>query len=221
MEFPGILSHAIDPRPAKVAADWARTARLGSYDTLLVANGAGARQAAGAVNAALAVFQADAVVSIGFCGALLSTLAIADVVVATSIVSGVRCYSAVQPTCAAAHHIGIVCSIDHVAQTAREKADLRAAGGTAVEMEAAGVAEQAATRGLPLFCIRVVTDLAGEDMANNLGKALRPDGHFDTIVILRNAARHPWIRLPELVRLRRRSIRAARALGDFIADCRF
>ncbi len=170
MEFPGILSHAIDPRPAKVAADWARTARLGSYDTLLVANGAGARQAAGAVNAALAVFQADAVVSIGFCGALLSTLAIADVVVATSIVSGVRCYSAVQPTCAAAHHIGIVCSIDHVAQTAREKADLRAAGGTAVEMEAAGVAEQAATRGLPLFCIRVVTDLAGEDMANNLGR---------------------------------------------------
>jgi adenosylhomocysteine nucleosidase len=221
MEFPGILSHAADPRPTQVAVDWARTVRLGSHDALLVANGAGARQAAAAVDAALAFFQPDAVVSTGFCGALVPGLAIADVVVASSVASAVRRYPALQPTCEAPHHIGVICSIDHIAQTAREKAGLRAAGGAAVEMEAAGVAEQAANRGLPFYCVRVVTDLADEDMANNLSEALRPDGHFDTIVILRNAVRHPWARLPELIRLRRRSIRAASALGDFIADCRF
>lgn len=90
-----------------------------------------------------------------------------------------------------------------------------------MEMEAAGVAERAATRGLPFYCIRVVTDLAGEDMANDLNGALRPDGHFATMLILRGAVSHPWARLPELIRLRRRSVRAACVLGDFVADCRF
>src|SRR5471030_141272 len=221
MEFPGILSHASNPRPAKLAADWARTARLNPHDVLLVANGAGATRAAAAVDAALAVFEADAIVSTGFCGALVPGLAIADVVVASSVVTAVRPYPAVQPTCAAAHHTGVICSIGHVAQSASEKAGLRASGGVAVEMEAAGVAEQAATRRLPFYCIRVVTDLAGENMANDFNAALRPDGHFATMLILRGAVRHPWVRLPELIRLRRRSVRAAWVLGDFIADCRF
>jgi adenosylhomocysteine nucleosidase len=221
MEFPGILSHSANLRPAKLAADWARTARLNTHDVLLVANGAGATRAAAAVDAALAVFQADAVVSTVFCGALAPGLAIADVVVASSVVSAVRPYPAMQPTCAAPHLKGVICSIGHVARTAGEKAGLHALGGVAVEMEAAGVAERAATRGLPFYCIRVVTDLAGENMANDFNAALRPDGHFATIHILRGAVRQPWIRLPELIRLRRRSVRAACVLGDFIADCGF
>src|ERR1700732_1563067 len=99
MEFRGILSHAAGPRPAKMAVDWARTAHLGSRDALLVANGAGAKQVAAAVDAALAVFEADALVSTGFCGALVPDLAIADVVVASSVVSAVRRHPAVQPAC--------------------------------------------------------------------------------------------------------------------------
>jgi nucleoside phosphorylase len=221
MEFPGILSHAANPRPAQVAVDWARSAEIGGHDALLVANGAGARRAAAAVDAALAVFEADAVVSTGFCGALVPDLVIADVVVAHSVVSAVRRYPAMQPNCAVPHRTGVICSIDHVARTAREKAGLRDSGGVAVEMEAAAVAEQAATRGLPFYCIRVVTDLAGEDMANDFNEALRPDGHFATMLILRGAVRHPWVRLPELIRLRRRCVRATCVLGDFIADCRF
>jgi NADPH:quinone reductase-like Zn-dependent oxidoreductase len=90
-----------------------------------------------------------------------------------------------------------------------------------VEMEAGGVAERAVARGVPFYCVRVVTDMAGEDMANNFNGALRPDGHFATINILQGALRHPLVRLPELLRLRNRCVRAARVLGDFIADCRF
>jgi adenosylhomocysteine nucleosidase len=221
MEYTGILARSANPRPMQLAADWARTARIGNHDALLVANGAGARRAAAAVDAALAVFEADAVVSTGFCGALVPGLAIADVVVANSIASGGRRFPTSQPACPAPHHTGVICSIDHVAQTAREKSGLRASGGAAVEMEAAGVAEQTATRGLPFYCIRVVTDLAGEDIANDFNGALRPDGHFATMLILRGAVRHPWDRLPELMRLRRRSVRAACVLGDFVADCRF
>jgi hypothetical protein len=64
-------------------------------------------------------------------------------------------------------------------------------------------------------------DLAGEDMANNFNEALREDGHFATISILNGTLLKPWVRLPELVRLRNRCVRASRVLGDFIADCRF
>ena len=89
------------------------------------------------------------------------------------------------------------------------------------EMEAAGVAERAEALGLPFYCVRAVTDLASEDMANDLNGALREDGHFDTMHILRGTLRNPWLCLPELFRLRNRCIRAASVLGEFIADCRF
>ncbi len=117
--------------------------------------------------------------------------------------------------------MGVVCSIDHVAQTAEEKRQLRASNAAVVEMEAAGVARRAATRGIPFYCVKVVTDLAGEDMANDFNRAFRPDGHFATMKILQGALRQPLVRVPELIRLRNRCARAARALGDFFADCRF
>jgi len=66
-----------------------------------------------------------------------------------------------------------------------------------------------------------VSDLAGEDMANDFNAALREDGHFDTIGLLIGAMRKPLVRLPELLRLRSRCTLASRALGDFIADSRF
>jgi hypothetical protein len=98
---------------------------------------------------------------------------------------------------------------------------LRAGGCSVVEMEAGGVAERARTRGLRFYCVRVVTDLADEDLANDFNGALRPDGHFVTMRILRGTLRNPLVRLPELFRLRNRCIRASLALGEFIADCQF
>jgi adenosylhomocysteine nucleosidase len=208
-------------RRFEIGADWARALRLGSHDILAVANGAGARRAASALDAACEVFLPDAVISTGFCGALDPALSLSDVVVATVVVSADRSYGALPVSSATPHHSGVVCSIDRVAQTAEEKRRLRAGGAMVVEMEAAGVAARAQVRGLPFYCIRVVTDLAGETMANDFNAALRADGHFDTMVILREALRRPLARLPELCRLRQRAVRAASVLGNFIADCRF
>ena len=221
MEFRGILARAEQARPARLPVDWARFVRLGGHELLLVANGAGAPRAASAMDAAGETFQPDSAISTGFCGALDPQLGVADVVVATSVVGPDRRYEALPVSSAAAHHSGVVCSIDRVAQTAEEKRCLRAGGAMVVEMEAAGVAARAQARGLPFHCIRVVTDLAGETMANDFNAALRSDGHFDTMVILRETLRRPLVRLPELCRLRQRSVRAACVLGDFIADCRF
>lgn len=221
MEFPGILAHAKGARPAPVAVDFARQAELSGNTVLLVANGVGARRASAAVDAALDTFPADAILSTGFCGALSPGLGIADIVVATCVNDGLRRFPALPVTTSRPHRQGVVVSIDHVAQTAAEKRSLHSGGGAAVEMEAAGVAERASARGIAFYCVRVVSDVAGEDMANDFNAAIREDGHFATIDLLIGALRKPLVRLPELVRLRNRCTLASRALGEFIADSRF
>jgi nucleoside phosphorylase len=118
------------------------------------------------------------------------------------------------------HFSGAIQSIPYVARTAEEKRNLAVTGAIAVEMEAAGIAARAKIHGLPFYCIRAVTDLAGETLANDFNKALRLDGHFDTILILKGTLRQPMVRLPELFRLRKRCVRAAHVLGDFFAYSR-
>ncbi len=226
MEFRGLLARAAGVQPANFAVDFARSARIGSCDALLVANGAGWKRAAAAVEAAER-FAPEAIVSTGFCGALDERLKVADVLVGTGIhvLQSDRGSTAVpqspamlRPQAALA---GVIASIDHVAQTAGEKRLLRQSGASAVEMEAAAVAESAAKRGVPFYCVRAVTDLAGETLANDFNRALRSDGHFDTMIILRGALRRPALRVPELFRLRSRCVRAAEALGEFFVGCRF
>jgi adenosylhomocysteine nucleosidase len=222
MEFRGVARRVVDIRSAPVAVDWARTGKLSGNEVLLVANGAGWNRASAATNAGVDHFAPDAVVSTGYCGALDEELQIADVVVATEILvsgrSGEPARTAVLKT---KRRTGPICSIDHVVQTAEEKRRLHGSGAYAVEMEAAAVAECAEAWGRPFYCVRAVTDLAGENMTNDFNTALRSDGHFDTMLIFKGVLRHPSARIPELVRLGLRCARASRSLGDFFADCRF
>ena len=219
-EFRGILAHAERARRISIGVDWARTARLNGHDVLLVANGVGRRRAAAAGDAAWTIFPADRVISTGFCGALDPVLRLSEIVVAACVSTQTRRFSAVPIAGPTPAVTGNICTIDRVARTASEKQALRAPGALAVEMEAGGVAEWAESVGLPFSCVKTVTDLPSEDMANDFNKALRSDGHFATMHILRDALRHPGARIPELIRLQQRCARAARTLGDFFADCR-
>jgi len=219
-EFRGILAYMEEPRTISLGVDWARAGKLNGNDALLVANGVGRRRAAEAVDAASTIFAAERIASIGFCGALDPALAIGDVVIGTCITAGNHRYP-VFPVTGNASATGPICSIDRIARTAAEKSKLREKGCIAVEMEAGGVAERAKSLGLPVSCVKVVTDLAGEDLANDFNRALRSDGHFATMRIFRDALRHPAVRLPELIRLQQHCARAARTLGEFFADCRF
>jgi adenosylhomocysteine nucleosidase len=227
MEFRGLLAHATAVREAEVAARWSRLAMLGPDEVLLVANGAGPQRAAAATDAGMKGFDASAIVSTGFCGALSPELGIADLVSASSVEAGDRSYSTQMYDTTAgpspsryAPRSGAIRSIPYIAQTAEQKRNLAVNGAIAVEMEAAGIAARAQSYGLPLYCIRAVTDLAGESLANDFNKALRLDGQFDTILILKGSLLHPLVRLPELFRLRKRCVRAARVLGDFFAYSR-
>jgi nucleoside phosphorylase len=220
-EFTGVLTRAEQSRRARIGVDWARTARLAGHEVMLVANGIGRVRAAAAAEAAAEAFGAEGIVSTGFCGALAPELEIGDIVTASSVENHHRQFLARTVSSARVPHSGVVRTIDHVAQTAEEKSRLRTTGAAAVEMEAAGVAARAEERGLPFYCVRAVTDLAEETLANDFNRALRSAGYFDTMLILRNSLRDPLVRVPELLRLRERCFLAANSLGEFFAGCRF
>jgi adenosylhomocysteine nucleosidase len=221
MEYDGILNRMEARQSRQLPIHWCRSGCLNGYEIVLAANGAGWQRAAAAVDAGWTISRPDGVVSIGFCGALDPKLQIADVVVGTGVVAGGLDYAALPAGCTREHASGVFCSVNHVVQTATEKQALRAEGHTAVEMEAGGVASRAKALGAGFFCIRAVTDLAGEDLVNDYNRALRPDGRFDTMRIFRYALRRPAARLPELIRLRHNCALAAQTLGEFFADCRF
>ena len=221
IEYGGILNRIEARQRGQLPVRWCRSGRLNGNEIVLAANGVGWHRAAAAVDAGWAASRPEAVISTGFCGALDPKLQIADVVVGTRVVAGGSAYAALPVGCAREHAAGVVCSVDHVVQTAREKRELHALGHTAVEMEAGGVASRAKALGAGFFCIRAVTDLAGEDLANDYNRALRQDGRFATMRIFRYALNRPAARLPELIRLRHNCVLAAQTLGEFFADCRF
>jgi len=210
-EFAGLLRRCRGRRRLAWPVHWARTAESGGRRFWMAANGAGAAHAAQAVDVAVPACRPDAIVSMGFCGALDPALRVGDVVVAAGG----------QQPAGPAHRSGGVMTVDHVAQTAAEKAALRASGALAVEMEAAGVAGRAEYYGIPFFCIKSVTDTAGQTFTVDFNQALRCDGHFGTIRILKSAIGNPWKAFPELFRLGQSCRIATRTLGDFIAGCRF
>jgi adenosylhomocysteine nucleosidase len=220
-EFDGLLPFCCCARKLAWPVYWARRCQCAGRQIWMVANGAGAVHAGAAVEAAFPACQPEAIVSMGFCGALDPALGIGDIFVATAVDAAGRRFDARLPHSDAPHATGVLASIDHVAQTAAEKALLRAAGASAVEMEAGGVAGFAATRGIPLFCVRSVTDTANQSFVTDFNKALLFDGHFGTIKLLTSALRNPGKALPELFRLRRFCRIATRTLGEFIAGCRF
>ncbi len=220
-EFSGLLKFCRDVKPLAWPLYSARSADLNGREVLLVANGAGRRRAAQAVDVASSMGNLKLICNMGFCGALEKGMAVGDIFVAGRVQAGDADYVAVQPQSTLPFHTGVLASINRVAQTSAEKSGLRAGGASAVEMEAAGVAAKAANLGLPFYCVRSVTDLADETFGLDFNAALRPDGRFDTMRIIAASCRRPLSLLPELLRLGKRCRIASRTLGEFVADCRF
>jgi nucleoside phosphorylase len=217
-ECAGLVSHWQDVRAVSLPVMWARKGRSKSGDVMAIANGAGADRAFAAV---LVAPKPSAVCNIGFCGALDETLAVGDIVVADEVRDETHAYETLVPGSTKAARTGAVVSIQHIAQTAVEKRNLRATGASIVEMEASGVARAAEDLGLPFYCVRAVSDLADEDFINDFNAALMPDGRFSTLRLIAGALGSPRKRFGELLRLERRTTVASKNLGDFLVDCTF
>jgi adenosylhomocysteine nucleosidase len=220
-EFAGLLRCCTGVRKLKWPVDWVRYGECRGRDFWMAANGAGAAHAGHAAECGYTECRPEVIVSMGFCGALDPALNIGDIFVAAAIESAGRRVPVCVPQPPSAHATGVLASIGQVAQTAAEKQALRAGGASAVEMEAAGVARCAAQHDVPLFCVRSVTDTAGQSFVTDFNGALTSAGHFATIRILKSALRNPRRAFPELIRLRHFCEIATSNLGEFIAGCRF
>lgn len=196
LEFSGLRKHLRNERKLSAGIQFAMRADLNGEPVLLAANGPGAVLARRAAEAIGGIEGLTALVSYGFCGALNPALSLNHVV------------------------LGGVLSIDRVAVTAAEKAELRNTGADAVEMEAAGVAAYAREHAIPLYYARVVTDLAAEDLPLDFNRVRDVHGRFSLTKILAQGALHPRL-LPRLIELNRRVRCASTALGDFVANHRF
>jgi adenosylhomocysteine nucleosidase len=152
------------------------------------------------------------IISTGFCGALDPALQVGDIVVPGDVAFTTRLPFV----------RGEIFSADRVAVTAAEKGALRnRTGAVAVDMEAAAVKSKAAKWGVPFMCIRVVSDTAAGDLPLDFNRFRNADGNFSRTRIALAAMARPFSAMPGLMELDRNCRRASRALGDFLADCRF
>jgi adenosylhomocysteine nucleosidase len=211
------VRHWDESHPVALPVHWAQAGTWKGREVIAVANGAGAERARAAV---FAVPNASMVCSIGFCGALDRSLAIADVFEPGEVRNGTRSWFPLTAHGRLAKS-GVLISIDRVAQTALEKRNLRNTGASVVEMEAAAVARASEERNVPFYCIRAVSDLADEDFANDFNKCFMPDGRLSVPRLIAGACANPVRRFRELARLARRTALASKKLGEFLADCSF
>jgi adenosylhomocysteine nucleosidase len=197
---------------------------------LLAANGAGPKLAFQATEIAIrAVTGADlssssleAIISVGFCGALDPALRESQIVIAEEVLDLAQNerYGCVPVASDEEVISGIIASQNRVANSSEEKTRLRAASqAIAVEMEAAGVAARAKRAGLPFCCIKVILDRADESFGIDMNNMRTTEGRIARGKIIVHAVARLNV-VPELFRLRRRTEDAARVLGEFLVSCR-
>jgi adenosylhomocysteine nucleosidase len=217
-EFDGLIRRLENVRRLGWTARFARQGDLHGRPVILMANGPGPRLAdAAARELGERRLELEALISTGFCGALDDRLALADVVVATSV----NGEPALAPQSPRPHHSGPLVSADRVITSASEKRKLAASGAIAVEMEASAALARAREWNVPFYCVRAVTDRADQSFAIDFNRMRYADGRFSRTAIIGAALRRPFACVPELMRLNKTCARAAEALGDFLADCRF
>ena len=208
--------------------DYAEEGIVDGRRLILVANGNGPKLAAKAAEVAIrAVMGAElsssrleAVICTGYCGGLDPALQIEDVVIATEVVDFATGERFPCGSIESEAKRGIVLSQDRVANNAAEKQRLFAeTAACAVEMEASGVAARAKRAGLTFYCIKVISDTATESFAFDLNRMRTKDGKVAHGKIVMHALARPVL-VPGLLRLKRRTERAAERLGEFLVSCR-
>lgn len=217
-ELAGFLRHVSDIEQTNLDIHWARRGLWKKRDVLLIANGAGPQRSSAA---ARACDDMTAIINVGFCGALDADLKIGDVIVADKVFFNKQKFDCRPVSATESFRHGAICSSARVVATAQEKEQLHRSGALAVEMEAGGIAPYARDRGIPFYCVRAVSDLAGESFANDFNKALGTDGRYRIGRLLGSALARPHRRFPELVRLKKRCDLAAERLGEFLDSCSF
>jgi adenosylhomocysteine nucleosidase len=217
-ELEALVRHCEGIRRPDWPLDFARIGQLRGAPVALVANGPGSKLAGAAVDLVKEREQMDALISTGFCGGLEPSLGPCEIFVAGEVVGA---GPALSPTSSLPFKSGKLLSLDRVVWSAKEKRKLAESGASAVDMEALAVGERARQWNVPFYAIRVVSDTCDETFPLDFNQFRGMDGRFSRTRIAGAALKRPVTVMPELMRLNKRTKRAAQALGDFLADSRF
>jgi nucleoside phosphorylase len=217
-EARAVLAGLQDVRPVEGQRSWHGRLRDGRT-CVVVQTGMGAERATTAARLAPA---ADLFLSCGCGGGLLPWLRTGDIVVATEVVRlDASCRpaastAAVVPPVELGAHAGVVASSPTALVTAAEKTAAAGCGALLVDMESWSLAVEAERRGAQLAVVRVVLDVAGDELGALAGAIDATTGDIDPWRAARVLLPRPWT-WPAALQLARQQGEAAERLTEAIS----
>jgi adenosylhomocysteine nucleosidase len=180
-------------------------------DAVLICGGIGAEAARRATETVIQEARPTRVVSVGFAGALDSTLKVAEVLeprIVVNAADGVRTEAG----------SGRGTLVSYAAPAGREQKQRlgTAYGAVAVDMEAAAVAQGAQVRGVEFAALKAISDAADFSMPPT-ERFVASDGRFRTARFVLHVAVRPWL-WGSTIALARNSARASHALCTAISS---
>jgi adenosylhomocysteine nucleosidase len=180
-------------------------------DTVIVCGGIGLEAARRAAEAAIALSHPEFLQSVGFAGALQSSLRVGDIFV-PAVVLDARDGSHTE----IADGNGILLTFMSVADADQKARLAQSYGSQAVDMEAAAVAAAARAHGIAFRAVKVISDEVNFEMPETT-RFVDSQGRFRTTRFVAYAALRPWL-WPRIAVLARNGSKAAKSLAQYLND---
>jgi adenosylhomocysteine nucleosidase len=180
-------------------------------DAVLVCGGIGAEAARRATEAVIREVSPVRVISVGFAGALDGSLAVGQVLEPRTVIN-----AADGARTEVGSGEGILVSSATVAGKEQKIRLGKAYGATAVDMEAAAVAQGAEARGVQFGALKAISDAADFSMPA-MDRFVADDGTFHSVKFACHVALRPWL-WGTTIALARNSSKASRALCGAVAS---
>ncbi len=178
-------------------------------DAALVCGGIGAEAARRTTEAMIREVSPVRVISVGFAGALDGSLTVGQVIEPRTVIN-----AADGSRTEVGSGEGILVSSATVAGKEQKVRLRKAYGATAVDMEAAAVAQGAEARGVEFGVLKAISDAADFSLPA-MDRFVAKDGRFHSVRFAGYVALRPWL-WGATIALARNSARASRALCDAI-----
>jgi len=180
-------------------------------EATLVCGGIGAEAARRATEAVIREVNPARVISVGFAGALDASLQVGHVFEPHTVINAA---DGVRTECGSGR--GILVSSTTVAGKEQKIRFGKAYGATAVDMEAAAVAQGAEARGVEFGALKVISDAADFNLPA-VDRFVADDGRFQSVRFACHVVLRPWL-WGATIALARNSAKASCALSDALTS---
>jgi adenosylhomocysteine nucleosidase len=220
--LPGELKPLVEgwqplPLPGARKGEAAWTFQEDDVECVAVYAGVGSEAATRACEIALQGGNVDALISVGWAGALSCGISPGNAYAVNEVVDALTAETFVT-NFPAQYETGIplkLVTTDHIVQYAEKRQLAGLYKAVLVDMEAATVARFAFARKIPFYCLKAISDEIS-DVLPDFGRYTGPDGHLRIAPLLGHVALRPkyW---PAMVRMGQNAKRGARAVAGALA----